>query len=383
MSARPSLTTTSARSVTRLPETNRDGYVEQTVITSDGVRLAIREYGSARAADHTVVMLHGLCLTQESWAIQIRQLRRRWGSRVRIITYDHRGHGDSTGASMDTYRIDRLAADLAEVLTALRVRGPVTLAGHSMGGMTALAYLGRPAAERPVDPQGLVLVATAAGRLAQRGVGRLLGSPATDMVFDLVQRLPRRATDQVVKGLLLPVRHAMVNHVDQGGTEPSGITVAASAMRSISLATAVGFLPSLQRYDQYHMLASITAKTIVDQRRDRQDDPGRPRTRYCLRHPGCHPPAPPRRGAHAAPRGTTVRQRRPQLRDGRAPPIRTRGESLGAARLLADSAARSCRFLRSRRKPVATNRSAIQRLHYEVLDLGNGFLQRGDAPLVS
>ncbi len=263
MSARPNLTKTSARSVTRLPESNRNGYVEQTVITTDGVRLAIREYGSARAADHTVVMLHGLLLTQESWAIQIRQLLRRWGSSVRIITYDHRGHGGSTGASMDTYRIDRLAADLAEVLTALRVRGPLTLAGHSMGGMTALAYLGRPAAQRPVDPQGLVLVATAAGRLTERGAGRLLGSPATNMVFDLVQRLPRRATDQVVKGLLRPVRHALVNHVDQGSTEPTGATVAASALRSMSLATAVGFLPSLQRYDQYHTLASIAAKTIV------------------------------------------------------------------------------------------------------------------------
>lgn len=267
MSARPNMTTTSpARSVTRLPASirdGRDGYVEQTVITTDGVRLAIHDYGSARAADHTVVLLHGLLLTQESWAIQIRQLLRRWGSSVRIISYDHRGHGRSTGASMDTYRIDRLAADLAEVLTALRVRGPLTLAGHSMGGMTALAYLGRPAADRPVDPQGLVLVATAAGRLSQRGVGRLLGSPATNMVFDIVQRLPRRATDQVVKCLLRPVRNAMLNRVDDGSTEPSGITVAASALRSMSLATAVGFLPSLQRYDQYHTLASIAAKTIV------------------------------------------------------------------------------------------------------------------------
>ncbi|EUA17273.1 putative alpha/beta hydrolase [Mycobacterium xenopi 3993] len=43
--------------------------------------------------------------------------------------------------------------------------------GHSLGGMTALAYLGRPACDRPVEPKGLVLVATAAGRLAERGWG--------------------------------------------------------------------------------------------------------------------------------------------------------------------------------------------------------------------
>ena len=48
-----------------------------------------------------------------------------------------------------------------------------------MGGMTALAYLGRPAEDRPVEPDGLVLVATAAGRLSERGLGRLLATRAT------------------------------------------------------------------------------------------------------------------------------------------------------------------------------------------------------------
>jgi pimeloyl-ACP methyl ester carboxylesterase len=243
---------------------NRTGYVERTVTTTDGVRLAVRDYGSATAAEHTVVLMHGLVLTQESWAAQVRQLQRRWGSSVRIVTYDHRGHGRSTGASMHTYRIERLAADLAEVLTALLVSGPLTLAGHSMGGMTALAYLGRPAAERPVEPHGLVLVATAGGRLTERGLGRLLGTPATNMLFDLVQRMPRRASDQVIKGLMRPVGEAVINHSTQGRADPNDVAaVTASAVRSISLATAVGFLPSLQRYDQYHTLASISAKTIV------------------------------------------------------------------------------------------------------------------------
>ena len=90
------------------------------------------------------------------------QLIRGWGNNIRIISYDHRGHGDSGSASMHTYRIDRLADDLAELLVALGVTGPLTLAGHSMGGMTALAYLRRPASKRPVEPESLVLVATAA-----------------------------------------------------------------------------------------------------------------------------------------------------------------------------------------------------------------------------
>jgi len=191
----------------RRVDVRRAGYVERTVITSDRVRLAVRDYGAAVAPDHTVVLLHGLCLTRSSWALQVRHLVRRRGNRVRIITYDHRGHGDSTGADMHTYRIDRLAADLADVLTALHVTGPLTLAGHSMGGMTALAYLGRPAADRPVEPQGLA---------------------------------------------------------KYFGAAPNGAAaVSASPVHTVSLTTAVCFLPGLKQYDQYQALASISANTIV------------------------------------------------------------------------------------------------------------------------
>jgi pimeloyl-ACP methyl ester carboxylesterase len=251
---------TTAAPPRRLPAP-RDCYVERTVIANDGVRLAVRDYGAAGARDHTVVLLHGLCLTQSSWALQVRHLVRRWGDRVRIITYDHRGHGRSTGADMHTYRIDRLAADLADVLTALRVSGPVTLAGHSMGGMTALAYLGRPAAERPVEPEGLVLVATAAGRLAERGLGRLLATRATGALFDLVHHLPRRATDQAINGLVRPVCEALIKYSGVGRNGAAAVTQ--SAIRTISLTTAAGFLPSLKQYDQYDALSAIAANTVV------------------------------------------------------------------------------------------------------------------------
>jgi pimeloyl-ACP methyl ester carboxylesterase len=245
----------------RRSDATHDGYIERTVITSDGVPLAVRDYGSAGARDHTVVLLHGLCLTQSSWAPQVRHLLHRWGSGVRIITYDHRGHGRSGGAGMHTYRIDRLAADLAEVLGELHVTGPLTLAGHSMGGMTALAYLGRPADDRPVEPEGLVLVAAAAGRIVERGLGRLLATRATEKLFGLVDHMPRRATDQAINGLVRPVCECLIKY--SGATRHGAAAVIASAIRTVSLTTAVGFLPSLKRYDQYHSLASISANTIV------------------------------------------------------------------------------------------------------------------------
>jgi pimeloyl-ACP methyl ester carboxylesterase len=242
-------------------DARRDGYVDRTVVTGDGVRLAVRDYGSGGARDHTVVLLHGLCLTQSSWAPQVRHLLHRCGGRVRIITYDHRGHGRSSGAEMHTYRIDRLAADLAEVLSAMDVTGPLTLAGHSMGGMTALAYLGRPAVERPVEPQGLVLIGAAAGRLVERGLGRLLATRATEKLFGLVNLMPRRATDQAINALVRPVCDGVIKY--SGAPRHGVAAVIASAILTVSLTTAVGFLPSLKRYDQYHSLAAISANTIV------------------------------------------------------------------------------------------------------------------------
>ena len=230
---------------------------ERTVAVRDGVRLSVRDQGPIDA-EATVVLLHGLCLEQGSWASQIRHLTRRWGARIRIISYDHRGHGRSGTAPMSTYVIDQLAADLADVLVALDVTGPLTLVGHSMGGMVALAYLGRPPADRPVEPHGVVLVATAAGRLAERGVARLLASPATDVLCMLAAYAPQRA----VRLLTKPMRAALALQVG----EHARATLAAlfdTAMAATSLTTAVGFLPGLRSYDQYSMLASIRARTTI------------------------------------------------------------------------------------------------------------------------
>ena len=237
-----------------------DGCVERTVTTTDGVRLAVSDYGAERVDAPTVVLIHGLLLSQESWAAQVRQLRRRYGRRIRIITYDHRGHGRSSLAPMPTYEIDRLAADLAEVLTAMEIAGPLTLAGHSMGGMTALAYLCRAASKRPVEPAGLVLVGTAAGGIAERGIGRLLATPATGALFGLVHRMPRRATDKAVQAFIRPLGDAL-SRLSGDGTAVAA--VAAAAIRTTSLTTATGFLPSLKRYDVYRALESIAARTFV------------------------------------------------------------------------------------------------------------------------
>jgi pimeloyl-ACP methyl ester carboxylesterase len=225
------------------------------VATDDGVLLAVHDRGP-QTAQRTVVFLHGLCLTRASWAGQIDYLSRRYGSSVRLISYDHRGHGCSGPAPMNTYRVERLAEDLAQVLTAAQVSGQVTLVGHSMGGMTALAYCGR--GDRPVEPDGLVLVAAAAGKLTECGLGRLLATPVTGALSGLVEHTP----DHVLRAMVGPVCATLRRW--RPGTQSARLAaVAVTALTSTPVPTAVGFLHSLRAYDQYAALAQIRARTVV------------------------------------------------------------------------------------------------------------------------
>ena len=229
------------------------------VTTGDGVQLAVRDYDPP-SRTQTVVFLHGFCLSRASWTRQIDYLLRRYGENTRIIAYDHRGHGGSSAAPMGTYRIDRLAADLDEVLTALNVTMPLTLVGHSMGAMAALAYLSRPTSERSVDPHGLVLVATAAGKLAQRGLGRLLGTPATPLLFKLIERTP----DLALKMLAGPACAALSRCCSCGPAQRAALAAtAAAALAATPVSTAVGFLPTLCDYDVYPTLGSVRAQTVI------------------------------------------------------------------------------------------------------------------------
>ena len=85
----------------------------------------------------TLVLVHCWTGTQELWHKQVDGL----SGELRIVTYDHRGHGLSDDARDGDYSLEALAADLALVLDAAAFDGaPIMLAGHSMGAMTIAAW---------------------------------------------------------------------------------------------------------------------------------------------------------------------------------------------------------------------------------------------------
>ena len=177
---------------------------------------------------------------------------------MRIISYDHRGHGHSAAAPARSYTISRLAADLSDVLRALHVHGPLTLVGHSMGGMTALAYLDQPTGQRPVEPTGLVLIATAAGKLTQRGLGRLLAAPGAATLLHRAAQAPEKLLSTLVKPLCTLLSH-LGDHL--AATTLASVTL--NALTTTPPRTALGFLPTLRTYNAYPTLPRISARTVI------------------------------------------------------------------------------------------------------------------------
>ncbi|HLW16616.1 MAG TPA: alpha/beta hydrolase [Actinomycetota bacterium] len=102
------------------------------VASFDGTLLNVEEIGTGP----TVVLSHGFSLNSTTWHHQMRDL----SSEIRMVMYDHRGHGYSGLPPSDDWSLDALAHDLEAVIRDAANREPVIVVGHSMGGMTLLRY---------------------------------------------------------------------------------------------------------------------------------------------------------------------------------------------------------------------------------------------------
>jgi pimeloyl-ACP methyl ester carboxylesterase len=131
--------------------------------THDGLALHVTTYGPEDASV-TVVLAHCWTADEADWHYQVRDLLTHFGHGVRIVTWDHRGHGRSQTCGTADCTIDNLARDMGAVIAHHAPTGPLVLAGHSIGGMTMCAL----PASRPdllARVAGLLFVATSSGRL--------------------------------------------------------------------------------------------------------------------------------------------------------------------------------------------------------------------------
>jgi pimeloyl-ACP methyl ester carboxylesterase len=123
----------------------------ETILTDDGVRLAVERLGSGRP----FLMVHGFTGAKEDLVDHAP----RFGEHAEVVLFDHRGHGASDQpGDVAAYSLDRLAADTIAVADALDL-GRFTLLGYSMGGMVARRLV----LEHPERVAALVLLDTSPG----------------------------------------------------------------------------------------------------------------------------------------------------------------------------------------------------------------------------
>ncbi|WP_405056415.1 alpha/beta hydrolase [Kribbella sp. NBC_01505] len=141
------------------------------VTTTDGIHLNVEITGPADAPV-TVLLVHGWTCSTRAWHNQVDGLPRILGSTaVRVVTYDHRGHGRSDAAPPGSLRIEQLAADLVTVLDEVVGDGPVVYAGHSMGGMTLMELADKRPELFGSRIKAAALVSTSSGQAARGAFG--------------------------------------------------------------------------------------------------------------------------------------------------------------------------------------------------------------------
>lgn len=231
--------------------------------TSDGTRLAVDESGSPDAPV-TVVLIHGWTLTRHTWDRVTDRLPSALGGPVRIVRFDHRGHGDSDPSPAGTATIAQCADDLAEVISERVPEGPIVLAGHSMGGMTVMALAERHPRLLAERVSGVALVATSSGGLSAPGLrlpdplAKVFNAGERKLRAVLARSSGRRVSPR--SGWMRPGLRWLLF-----GSRPAAADVAESAdwVAGCHPASFAGFRQSLAEHERGAALAGLPAVPTV------------------------------------------------------------------------------------------------------------------------
>ncbi|HET6531364.1 MAG TPA: alpha/beta hydrolase [Actinoplanes sp.] len=143
---------------------------ERTVTAADGTDLHVEIIEPREGTGKpTIVFVHGFALDMGTFYFQRKMLTER--GEHRMVFYDQPGHGRSGRLESGNYDIAALGKSLAAVLDATVPDGPVILVGHSMGGMTIMAFAEHYPEWFGNRVVGVVLMSTSAGLFNKTELG--------------------------------------------------------------------------------------------------------------------------------------------------------------------------------------------------------------------
>lgn len=267
---------------------------ERSVLTDDGVTLAVEESGAGAACGASgerpaIVLLHGLTATRRYVTMGSNGLRR---AGLRTIAYDARAHGRSEPArTPDAYGYERLSADLGEVLDALGIERAV-LAGASMGAHTALGF----ALSRPERVAGLGLITPSYGCASFERPTVPTADAATAPGGGEAGASPYGGWDALARGLRANGVEGFLAAYDFEAVPAAWRETVRKVVRQRlsehehpqALADALEVVPRSRPFERFAELASVRVPTLVVGSRD-EADPGHPLAvarRYAAEIPG-------------------------------------------------------------------------------------------------
>ncbi|MEI2776263.1 MAG: alpha/beta hydrolase [Tetrasphaera sp.] len=210
-----------------------------------------------------VILAHGWTLNRTVWGRVIRGIQARLP--VAVIAYDQRAHGQSTPGSLAP-SVGMLGDDLAAVLAdTISAKSRFVLVGHSMGGMTVMAYAGRYSDQLIERANGVVLLGTASAGVERPGwFGRLeMG------VMTIAARGPR-----VAAGFLVTSPHQ--RHLNFGDNpDPRDVRLMRRAIAGTKVRDMGRFFSALRTMDESTSLIALAEvpTTIIVGSKDRLTPP--------------------------------------------------------------------------------------------------------------
>lgn len=232
------------------------------VPTDDGTRIAVEILGDGHPGP-TLVFVHGWTFSSRSYHYQ-----RMLAERHRLVFMDHRGHGESDPGPRENRTVDQIGRDLQAVVEATCADRDVILVGHSMGGMTVMAFAQQfpeVVRERVV---AVAFLATSAGGsgMIRLGFGQMVGRILGRLGPRVLQRLGHN--EEWVRGLrrfgrdvedLIVDHYSFASPVSRACVRYTGDMIFGTPFQVMA-----DFLPSIDVHDKREALAQFRGvETLV------------------------------------------------------------------------------------------------------------------------
>ncbi|BBH66060.1 alpha/beta hydrolase [Actinoplanes sp. OR16] len=240
---------------------------ELTVTAADGTDLHVEIVEPDEPTDKpTIVFVHGFALDMGTFYFQRKELAER--GEQRLVFYDQPGHGRSGKLQSGTYDIAALGRSLAAVLEETVPDGHIILVGHSMGGMTIMAF-----AEQFPDwfgnrVTGVVLISTSAGLFdkTQLGVTNLVAR-ASAPFFPLWDRAAKLGGGTIDRARVASSDLAwlLTRRYGFGEAKPSAtlVTFVESMNSKTSVETLTKYLHTLYTHNRFPALSALRGVPVL------------------------------------------------------------------------------------------------------------------------